>query len=492
MITFDEIPYDWRKPGVYTEVKPVYDRMGLAEYPARVLLIVQKLAAGSAVAGTRYPITRPEMGKALFGAGSVGQDMVEAFKKANRTSEVWAVGIADAAAGVAATGTFTFTGTPTYGGPLPLYIGDVRIPLAITASQTVASIATAAAAAINALTDLPVTAAAVLGVVTLTAKHKGEVGNGVKLDVARRLGDSVPAGLTVAIAAMSAGATNPDVQTVLDAIANEWWTDIVAPWTDATTLSKIAADFATRYQAMGKKDAHGYFGARGAYAALATLGGSVNSPFMTIIGAKWSASSPWEWAASLAGVAAFQLTNDPARQLRSLVLPGIEAPASADGFTETEQDLLLRNGISTFNILADGTVSIDRVITTYKVSNLGVTDAAWLDVMVPKTASRIRYDWGAYFQLVYPRAKLADDNSLAAEQATPEDNSVVTPKRALGAWAARCTLYARKGWIEKHKETISRSEFVRDDTYRYRLNARQRICIIGNMMVLAGSLEFEV
>ncbi|MBS7586406.1 phage tail sheath subtilisin-like domain-containing protein [Ancylobacter defluvii] len=462
--------------------------MGLTEYPARTLIVAQKLAAGTAVAGTLYPITRPEEGIAYCGAGSVGADMVKAYKAANRTTEVFLTALADAGAGVAATGTLTFVGVPTTGGALALYVEETRIPLALTAGQTVAAMATAAAAAINALTDLPVTALAAAGVVTLTARHKGEVGNGISLAVARTIGDTIPAGTTVTVVAMAGGATNPDVQTVLDAIANEWFTDIVFPWDDATNLGKIAADFAERYKAMGRKDAHAYIGSKGIYSDLVTKGAITNSPFISIIGAKGSPSAPWKWAASLAGVAAFQLANDPARQLRSLVLTGIVAPDSKDCFIDSEQNLLLKKGISTFNRVSGGTVTIDRVVTTYKVSNLNVADTAWMDIMVPKTASRIRYDWSAYFTLTYPRAKLAKDNSLAAEHA----DAVVTPKRALGSWAARCTLYERRGWIEQSSETVSRSVFECDDSNKNRLNSRLRIIIIGNMMVLAGSLEFEV
>lgn len=487
-LSFDEIPYSWKKPGVYTEVKPVYDRMGLTEYPARTLIVAQKLAAGLAVAGTLYPVTRPDDGVALCGAGSVGADMVRIYKAGNQTTETFLIALADAGAGVAASAPFTFVGAPTYGGAVPLYVEETRIPIAVTAGQTVAAMATAAAAAINALPDLPVTASAAAGVVTVTAKHKGEVGNGISLGVARRLGDTLPAGTTVTAGTMSGGATNPDVQTVLDAVANEWFTDFVFAWDDATTLGKIAADFAARFQAMGKKDAHGYFGHKGTYAELVAKCALTNSPFLSPIGAKASPSAPWKWAAALAAVCSFQLTNDPARQLRSLVLVGIEAPASKDCFIDSEQNLLLGKGCSTFNRLPDNTVTIDRVVTTYKVSNLGVPDTAWLDIMVTKTASRIRYDWGAYLSLTYPRSKLAADNSIAAQNAA----NVVTPKRALGSWAARCQLYERQGWIERSAETVARSKFEINASDRNRLDSRLRIIIIGNAIVFAGSLEFEV
>ncbi|WP_323034527.1 phage tail sheath subtilisin-like domain-containing protein [Pararhodobacter sp.] len=487
-ISFDEIPLNWRKPGVYTEVKPVYDDMGLAEYPARTIIIGQKLASGSAAPEVITAITRPEQGLALAGAGSVGAEMVDYFKRANRATECMLILLPDAAAGIAASGTLTFTGAPAFGGPLPVYVEDERLAIAVTAGQSLAAIAIAVAAAINAMAHLPVTASAAEGVVTLTARHKGEVGNGYHIAVARRQGDAVPAGLSVAVSSMSGGATNPDIDDALDAIGNEWFTDLVVPWTDATTLSKLSAWLDERYSAMARLDAHAYAGVRGNYAGLVTKGGLTNSRHLTLIGAHGSPSAPHKWAASLAGVASHYLTNDPARQLRSLVLVGIEAPAAPDCFEEGEQNLLLGKGISTFSRLKDGRVTLDRVITAYRVSNLGVADTAWLDIMVPKTLSRIRYDWGAYAQLQWPRHKLANDGTAAANHA----DNVATPRRVHGSWGARCDLYERRGWIEDAETTVGKSVFARDDSDKNRLNSRKRVQIIGNLMVLAGALEFQV
>ncbi|WP_343037843.1 phage tail sheath subtilisin-like domain-containing protein [Ancylobacter pratisalsi] len=487
-MTFDEIPYNWRKPGVYTEVKPRYVRKGLVDFPARAIIVAQMLATGVAEAGKRYPITRDDEGKAYCGAGSVGAEMVKYFRKVNKATELYLVALPDDAAGIAATKTMTLTGSPTYGGPLPLYVEETRIQLALTAAQTVASIATEVAAAVNALDDLPVTATAALGVVTLTAKHKGEVGNHISVRVASEAGDSVPAGLTAVVAADVVGANNPDVDTVLDAISNEWYTDAAFAWDDATNLGKIAADFAARFTAAAKKDAHAYIGCRGTYAELVAKGAITNSPFITPIGAKKARSAPWKWAAVLAGIGAAQLATDPARQLRSLVMTGIGAPDYEDCFTAEEQNLLLGKGMSTWNRLDDGSVVLERVVTTYKVTTLNVDDDAWLDIMVTKTASRIRYDWNAYCDQTYPRNKLAEDDSIAAEHA----ENVSTPKRLHGSWAGRCQLYARKGWIMQTDRTIGESAFEIDEDDKNVANSRLVINIIGNQMVLKGSLEFEV
>jgi phage tail sheath gpL-like len=485
-LTFEEIPYDWRVPGTYVEIRPNYRNLGVLGYPTRVLLVGQKLAAGSAPVTVPQRITRSDQGPALFGAGSVLAEMVEAFRAANQTTDVFAVALADPA-GTAATGSIVLTGSPSAAGTLAIYIGGQRVPVNVAAGAAVADIATAIRAAITARPNLPVSAGGAAGTVALTAKHVGVVGNSIDVRLNRLAGEATPPGLTATVTALAGGAGSPDLATVLTAIAAEWYTDIACAWTDTANLNLLVADLGTRYQAMGTRDAHAYVGLRGTFGTLAAAGAARNSPHLTMVGANASPTSPWAWAASLAGVASFHLTNDPARQLRSLALPGIIAPDPAARFTVLEQDLLLRDGISTFDVTIDGTVRLARVITTYQTSPLAVEDTAWLDITVPKTLSRIRYDWSSYVSLVYPRSKLADDGSPAAEYS----DAVVTPRQMKGTWSARCALYERQGWIEGAAATVAESVFQRSTADRNRMEARQRVRVIGNLMVLAASLQFD-
>jgi phage tail sheath gpL-like len=485
MINLDQIPYDWRVPGTYVEGRPVYDRMGLVSFPAVGYLFVQKLDAGLGEAGRAYEITHPDQGTALFGAGSVGQQMVRAWKKANRTNRVFAIALDDDAAAIKAVWTLTFTGAGA--GTVPLYVQGRRVRYAATSAMTPTQHASAAVLAINADADMPVVATSAAGVVTLTAKHGGEVGNHIDIRFRKSAEDVLPGTLAIAVAQGTAGAGNPDVQDILDVVANTWITDVVMAWDDAANLELVAEEFKERFKAMGKKDGHVFVAHRGTYGQLGTKGGLTNSPHISPIGAKRAMQAPHEWAASLGGLAMFHTTNDPARQLRSLVLPGIDAPEPEDCFTETERDLLLRQGISTWTRLDDGSVVLERVITTYKVTTLGVPDTAYLDIMVPKTLTRIRYDWASYVTLMYPRHKLAPDDSVAAHN----NDVVVTPKRMHGTWAARCKLYERQAWIIDVPRTLDLSRFEIDESDKNRLNGQQRINIIGNLMVLAAALEFE-
>ncbi len=493
---FDEIPYDWLEPGTYLEVKPNYRSMGVLPYPVSNLIIGQKLAAGTLVPGQFVEIVRPEQAIALFGLGSIGAEQVAAFRVANKTQPLFVTALADAAGAVKATGTITFTGAISAALVLRFKIAGKQVRFTAQAAATVTELATALKDAINAETSLPVTATSALGVVTVTCRHGGEVGNDIDLRVDTRA-QPLPSGLNAAIAPMSGGTGNPDLQDALDAVANTWHTAVTHPWSDATNMGLFATWLAARFKAMAKRDAHGYVAKRGTFAQLGTFGDLTNSPFLTPAGLNASPTSSWVLSAALMGLCSFHLANDPARQLRSLVVPGVEAPDAPDQMIETENDLLLRKGISTFDCLADGSVVISRIVTSYKVSNLAVPDRAWMDIMVAATTSRIRYDWAGYVSLLYPRTKLVDDENGAAFVARTEGdedagNAVVTPRRMHASWAARCQLYGDRAWIEDVDRTVKESQFQRSPDDKNRLESRQQIRIVGNLMVLAGSLEFQV
>jgi phage tail sheath gpL-like len=97
---FDEIPYQWRQPATLLEIKPNYANKGLFDWPEQALIIGQKLASGSIEIGKIVEVTRWQDGIGLFGRGSVGAKMVEAYRKANKTSPLFVMALGDAAGAV--------------------------------------------------------------------------------------------------------------------------------------------------------------------------------------------------------------------------------------------------------------------------------------------------------------------------------------------------------------------------------------------------------
>lgn len=496
---FNEIPFDWLQPGTFLEVRPNYRNAGLFPWPVRNLIIGQKLATGTLVPGNLVEIVDPDEAVALFGVGSIGAEQVAAFRKANRTQPLFVQALADAGASTKATGTFTFVGGLTNAVTLRFKGAGKRLRILAKTGDTVTQLATKLAAAINAESSATVTAGSAAGVVTVTSRHGGEVGNDIDIRV-DEVAQAIPDGLTINVVKMSGGTGNPDITPALDVIATTWYTDITHPWNDLSNMDIFEEFLRERYVALAKLDAHGYVAKRGTYGQLGTFGELTNSAFLSGMGLNNSPTSSWILSAAVCGLSAFHLTNDPARQLKTLVVPGVEAPDPLDQFNDTERDLLLRKGVSTFDHVGDD-VTISRLITTYRISNSNVPDRAWLDIMTAKTMSRIRYDWSVYMALQFPRAKLINDDSYDAltEQGnqTDEDGvdlgpSITAPKVVKGSWAARCALYRDRVWIQDVERTIRESNFAISDADDNTLISNQQVKIVGNLMVLAGALEFQV
>lgn len=118
-ITYNTIPIDIRTPGQYIEIDNSKALRGLPGMNRRMLFIGNKLAAGTAAAGTLKRINAGSEAAGYFGRGSVLHEMLVAARNANKTSDIWAIGLDDLGAGVAATFTATVTGPATGSGVIP-------------------------------------------------------------------------------------------------------------------------------------------------------------------------------------------------------------------------------------------------------------------------------------------------------------------------------------------------------------------------------------
>ncbi len=147
-----------------------------------------------------------------FGEGSVlAESLKVAFDCcANNANEIWALPREDAASAVEAKYTLTFTGTATSDGRIDIYWGDSRynISVRVNSGNTPTIIA---AAVLAALPDgFPYTGAVVAGVLTLTARNGGTVGNYLNPSINwhGRL-DYFPTGVSIAVAQTVVGSVDP-------------------------------------------------------------------------------------------------------------------------------------------------------------------------------------------------------------------------------------------------------------------------------------------
>ena len=316
-ITFNSYPISQRTHGVFAEIDP-QNTSGTQNQ--RTLLIGQRVAAGTAPAGIQLLGTGLSAGKAACGAGSQLAIMYDWYLRRDSFGEVWLAPLSDDPAAIAATGSITYANTTSAAGVLSTYIGGVLLSIALAAGTTPAAIATSVAAAINVQPDLPVSAIAAAGVVTLTADNKGQVGN--EIDIRMNYlgtpgGEATPAGLTVTIVPMAGGATNPltGLQALLSNLGSQAFDFIVLPYTDTASLGALATFL---NQAVGRWSwtqeiyGHVFTAIRGTAGALTTFGTSQNVFTTSGMGFYDSPTPAWAWG----GQPGRRLRHQPARRSR--------------------------------------------------------------------------------------------------------------------------------------------------------------------------------
>lgn len=484
-ISFNQMPTSIRVPGTYVEFDNSQAVTGLSEWPVKVLILGQRLTTGTIAALVPVRVTNAEQARTYFGRGSQLAHWIEAWFRASPWVDVWAMAMDDVGAGLAATQTVTVTGPATASGEAALLIGGRRVPTTITSGQAATAIATAIAASVNANLDLPVTASAAAAVVTLTARHKGEVGNAIDVRHSYYAGEALPAGVGLAIAAGITGTANPTVTTALDAVASIWFTDFLVPWTDATNIAAIEARLLTDWGPITMRDSVVWFALPGSHGTLTTYGAGRNSQLSSFTGLRGVPTPPMEWACSEAGVVIPALAIDPARPVQTLQIPGVLAPKLTDRFTWQERNLLLRDGVSTFTVNDAGQCFVERKITTYQTAPSGAEDVSYLDIETVKTLAYLRYDLRTFIPTRFPRFKLADDGTNFAR-----GQNVVTPGTIRGEIIARAYKWEAAGLVEGIDQFKKDLLVVRNDTDRTRVDVRLPINVINQFRVLAAQIQF--
>lgn len=492
-ITFNTIPIDLLRPGQYIEFDNRNAVTGLLAQPHKILAIGQRLAAGTVAAGVPTQIVSSAQAEQAFGRGSMLAAMCAAALSANRFAELWAVALDDDGAGVTAAGAVTFTGTATAAGNINLYIGGKRVRVAVAVGDTGANVATAVAAAINADTSLPVTAAVdavVLTEVDITARHKGEAGNGINLQFNYYFGDSTAAGITAALgSAMAGGTTNPDITTAIAAIGAVQYNTVLLPYTDAANLAAIEDELGFRWEGTNANDGHAYTAFAGTFSATSTLGDARNSPHVCIMGAGKSPTLPWIFAANFGAVVATQ--NAPqniGRPLQTLVLDACLPPKSGEEFTPEEREQLLRDGVATYYVDDGGLVRIERAVTTYKTNSFGAPDPSYRDVERLRILSYLRFSVRARVAQKFPRSLLKDDDNAPI----PAGLDIVTPSIMREELIALFGQWQNNGLVEDLAQFKQDLVVEIDAIEKDRLNAVIPPNCINGLRQFYGRTDFRV
>ncbi|HGY4723285.1 TPA: phage tail sheath subtilisin-like domain-containing protein [Citrobacter amalonaticus] len=483
------IPDDLRVPLVWIDIDNSMAMDGAPAQVRKILMVGQQQVAGTAPELTLSRITSDSASDALYGRGSMLAEMLKIHRRGNTYTETWSMGLPELTTGNAAKATVTTKGTPTAAGTLALMVNGVSVQIAVEPEADKSDIATAIADAINALPATQVTATVAAEVVTLTVNWKGATGNDASVCLNYYPGESTPPGLTVTATSFTGGTGTPDISAVVASLGDNWFTDIIFPYTDTRSLDTIRDELLTRWGPLRMMEAQLWSAYRGTHAASGTFGAARNDWLISCLSTNLAPQPSWLWAAAYGSKAAYHLAIDPARPLQTLVLAGILPPPRDIRWDVPERNILLHDGMATHFVDASENVCIEREITMYRVNQYGDPDTSYLDVQSPATLGRIRYIIKNRFTSRYPRHKLADDDVLdVLEPGQP----VMTPRIATAELLdIALTELIPAGLVEDFEDYKSSLEVWRDKSDRNRLNFVCHPNLVNQLRVLAGLIQFR-
>lgn len=411
------IPTNWNLPLFWAVVDPSMAGNLTESQPA--ILMGEKIAAGSAALNLPIPIGSTAQAKSLFGDGSPLAREVEIFLAGNPTQQLWACPVAEPGAGVAALGSIAITHVATAAGVYTVYIAGQRVQVVVNSTDATTLIATNLAAAINAITSLPVTAVASTSTVNLTTKWKGLNGNDIIIRenlLGLNGGEQMPTAMTTTITAMATGAGQPDCTTAIANLAGNSFRHWCVPWNDASNMTAFDTELGFgptgRWAYLRQDYAWAYSAKRGDYASLMTWGASQNSPVISTMVYELTTPSPqWEIAAAYCAQGSAALLADAARPLQTLEFPGLQVAPPGERFSNTMLNNLTNTGMAIQRVSPSGRMMILREQMQYQKNSYGQADTAFSLMTILSNLAELLDRMRAAITTKYPRHKLAPDNT---------------------------------------------------------------------------------
>ena len=498
-VAFNNMPADERVPLFYAEVNP-----GVPPYQggSRSLFLVRKLATGSAVIGKPIPLGSTDPNQ-LGGPGSMLADVALYARYHNAQGAVWVLPVADPVGGVAASNTITITGTATASGTLVRYVAGERYEAAVAQGDSAATVAANLAAAIsNGYTKFnrrmlsSVTAAAVAGVITLTARHAGLEGNLIRVDSALDGDEFDPASLTIAIASqyLTGGAGSIDFAGALAALGNEPFDWIFGPYNSPANLAASRAFLADsgsgRWSPTIGLNGHYMTAYDAALVGQTVFGSALNDRHASALATNTYPAPLWCWIAAVGGLigasknlgAELTAAIEIARPMQTLELQGLRAPAAASAkWGQADRQALYSCGMSALTFGPDGTPRIDRILTTYQVNAWGVPDTTFLGIETIAIAAYVRNYMKQRVTATYPRSVLRNDNPNGLQ-------GVTTPGQIKATLVHAYTELDQIGGVVENTDLFAKYLIVERASDPNRVNAYLPTDVANQLIVVAANI----
>lgn len=426
---------DWRLPGAYAEI--LFNQGAASAFaPGReVVMVMPKSSAGSWTVNQRYAVPNEAVASAGAGVGSPLHRALRKFLRHNPDAKLWAVPYAASSGGggvATATTTIVLSGTLTAGGTLTVLIAGEEIPVGFASTHTLTNIGDNLAAAINAKTHLPVTAANVTGTVTLTAKIAGASQGTASIFAINVHSDIEPLGtglVSTVLGQLGAGTAGADgttteaanFNTALSALDSVRKYYIVTSLTDATSLGHLKTHIVNKSLPRAGLRSVGIAANRQALAAAATIATGRNYERLCIAWMENSEHDPAELAAVAAAIIQKEEALHPAPNLDFYPLNDIVLPhyADADIPTPDEQNDALNDGLMPFTTTGNATYIVMATTTRSKDATGALDDPRSLERHRVSVADDFMDEELVEIGLNFRGKRLADDELLANGKVNP-------------------------------------------------------------------------
>jgi phage tail sheath gpL-like len=495
-ISFNSIPQGWKLPLVYIEVDP--SQAGTPTSQKYALLVDYRLGIGTAPYDVPIACGTVADANNLAGQGSPLARMFAAFFALNKSTPVLILPIAQSGSGVAATGAITVTAGPTQAGELDLYIANQKVSVPCAAGDTPTIVGASIVTAIAAMPDLPVTATAAAGVVTLTAKWKGLTGNdiGIALNVlGPNGGETLPIGLAITLptpAVLSGGVGVPTWTTAIANLGDEPYEYVSLGFNDSGSLLAWETEYgfsdSGRWGWLRESYGHVMTAKRDTYANLFTYGSTNNSGVMSIMAVEPDSPSPlYEWIGAYAARAAGALSIDPARPLQTLTFDGVRPAPKNLRFNKTQLNALAGVGLAVQMVNAAEVAAIAREQTTYQKNTLGQSDNAYELMTTLATLAELFRRMRQAITNKYPRSKLADNGTRFGP-----GQAIVTPNILKGELISEYRQCEYDGLVENGDAFKAALIVERNDTDPNRVDVLWPGDVVNQLRMFAVLAQFRL
>lgn len=380
----ETLPSSTRKPGSYIGFDTRRAQNSLPANRMRVLILAQRLAAGSIAALLPTAVFSDKDAAKYFGPGSPAYLMAAIAVKNNSLLDLTVLAVDEAPGSAAAQGRFLITGPATGPGLFRAFVGNNKIEFAVATGDTETELAAQLDAAILALDNvLPATSTAALGAVTVDSKIKGEFGNGIRLAA-----ECTAPGVAVAVTEMSGGLVDPDISDALAVVYGTRYHIIVSQFTDSDNLTRLRDHVEEVSDKIEQRGTRAYYGSNAPLGTAVSIPPGLNSGRTRLPYLRGSYSHECEIAAAFAGYRAS--IEDPSMPLDGDVIKGLHVPSFADRLSRAEQESCLHNGVTPLEVSPGDKIQIVRAVTNYLVDQDGVADEALLDESAIDTLDYLR------------------------------------------------------------------------------------------------------